>query len=206
MILNLLPKFDPWPDRAGGMIGRDLVLRWAATARNSRLQMGQEQFEAARTLGFEIRNPQRFAQNMARLVEEAGKAAAIFMQPYATNPTRFTLHDDLAPALGTLAQLQRAWLQRPDKVLEAQVALWNSCFDLWHSSMRRFMGLKNGAGKDTCHLAPPGSPVQASSLVRTSLLRPAETILSDHLALGRIALSMRSKISIHTPGTRPSSI
>ena len=73
--------------------------------------MGQEQFEAARTLGFEIRDPQRFAHNMARLVEEAGKAAAVFMQPYAINPTRFTLHDDLAPALGTLAQLQRAWLQ-----------------------------------------------------------------------------------------------
>ena len=58
------------------MIGWDLVLRWAVTARNSRLQMGQEQFEAARTLGFEIRNPQRFAHNMARLAEEAGKAAA----------------------------------------------------------------------------------------------------------------------------------
>jgi len=109
--------------------------------------MGQEQFEAARTLGFEIRDPQRFAQNMARLAEEAGKAAAIFMQPYAINPTRFNLHDDLAPALGTLAQLQRAWLQRPDKVLAAQVELWNNCFDLWHSSMRRFMGLESGEGR-----------------------------------------------------------
>ena len=116
--------------------------------------MGQEQFEAARTLGFEIRDPQRFAQNMARLAEEAGKAAAIFMQPYATNPTRFTLHDDLAPALGTLAQLQRAWLQRPDKVLAAQVALWNSCFDLWHSSMRRFMGLENGEGRPSAISLP----------------------------------------------------
>jgi polyhydroxyalkanoate synthase len=109
--------------------------------------MGQGQFEAARTLGFEIRNPQRFAQNMARLVEEASKAAAIFVQPYATIPAHFTLHDDLAPALRTLAQLQRAWVQRPDKVVEAQVALWNSYFDLWHSSMRRFMGLENGEGR-----------------------------------------------------------
>src|SRR5215217_7714810 len=104
--------------------------------------MGQEQFEAARTLGFEIRNPQRFARNMARLGEEAGKAAAVFLQPHAFNPTHFTLHEDLAPALTTLAQLQRAWLQQPYTVLEAQVALWNSGFDLWHSSMRRFMGLE----------------------------------------------------------------
>ena len=106
--------------------------------------MGQEQFEAARTLGFEIRNPQRFAHNMARLSEEAGKAAAVFLHPHAINLTHFTLHDDLAPALKTLSQLQQAWLQQPHKVLEAQVVLWNNCLELWHSSMRRLMGLENG--------------------------------------------------------------
>src|SRR5215217_3896092 len=98
--------------------------------------MDQGQFEAAQTLGFEIRNPQRFAQNMARLSEEAGKAAAVFLQPHAVNSMHFTLHDDLAPALKTLAHLHRAWVQQPHKMVEAQVALWNSCFDLWHSSMR----------------------------------------------------------------------
>jgi polyhydroxyalkanoate synthase len=116
--------------------------------------MGQEQFEAARTLGFEIRNPQRFAHNIARLAEEAGKAAAVFLRPLAINPTHFTLHEDLAPALTTLAQLQRAWLQQPHKVLEAQVALWISCSDLWHSSMRRFMGLENGDARPFAHSLP----------------------------------------------------
>ena len=106
--------------------------------------MGQGQLEAERTLGFEIRNPQRFAYNIARLLEEAGKAATVFLQPHAIDPTRFTLHDDLAPALRTLAQLQRAWLRQPYKAFEAQVTLWNSCFDLWHSSLCRFMGLQNG--------------------------------------------------------------
>ena len=43
--------------------------------------MGQEHFEAGRSLGFEIRNPQRFAHNMARLVEEAGKASALTAAP-----------------------------------------------------------------------------------------------------------------------------
>src|ERR1044071_244260 len=42
-------------------------------------RMGQGQLEAAQALGFEIRNPQRFAHNMARLVEETGKAASIFL-------------------------------------------------------------------------------------------------------------------------------
>jgi len=106
--------------------------------------MGQEHFEAGRSLGFEIRNPQRFAHNMARLSEEAGKAAAVFLHPRAINLTHFTLHDDLAPALKTLSQLQQAWLQQPHKVLEAQVVLWNNCLELWHSSMCRLMGLENG--------------------------------------------------------------
>jgi polyhydroxyalkanoate synthase len=109
--------------------------------------MGQEQLEVGRDLGFEIRNPQRFAQNMARLMEEAGKAAAVFMQPHTLNPTHYTLHDDLAPALTTLAQVQRACLQQPCTVLEAQGALWISWFDLWHSSMHRFMGLENGEAR-----------------------------------------------------------
>src|SRR5215216_910490 len=116
--------------------------------------MGQRQLEAARTLGFEIRNPQRFAHNMARLAEETGKAASVFLQPRATNPTQFTLHDDLAPALRTLAQLQRAWLRQPYKVFEAQAALWNRCFDLWHSSVCRLMGLENGETRPLANSLP----------------------------------------------------
>src|SRR5215211_354094 len=88
--------------------------------------MSQGQLEAARTLGFEVRNPQRFAHNMGRLVEETSKAATIFWQPHAANPRQFTLHHELAPALGALAQLQRAWLRQPYKVFETQVALWSS--------------------------------------------------------------------------------
>src|SRR4051795_4898191 len=99
--------------------------------------MGEQQLEAARTLGFEVRNSQRFAHNMARLVEEAGKAATVLLRPHATDPTHITLHDDFAPALRTFAQLQRAWLRQPYKAFKAQVALWNSCFDLWHSSVCR---------------------------------------------------------------------
>src|SRR5215207_5273264 len=116
--------------------------------------MGQGQLEAARTLGFEIRNPQRFAHNMARLVEETGKAATVFLQPHAIQPTHVSLHDDLAPALRTFAQLQRAWLRQPYKVFEAQVALWNSCFDLWNSSVCRFMGLQNGEAKPLANSLP----------------------------------------------------
>ena len=106
--------------------------------------MGQEHFEAGRSLGFEIRNPQRFAHNMARLVEEAGKASAALLRPHATSPMHFTLPNELAPVLRTLIQLQRAWVQQPHRVLDAQVALWNNSLELWHSSIRRLMRLEAG--------------------------------------------------------------
>ena len=41
-------------------------------------QIAQGPFELARTIGFEVHDPQRFAQNMARLVEETGKAVTAF--------------------------------------------------------------------------------------------------------------------------------
>src|SRR5215218_2912932 len=108
--------------------------------------MGRDHVEAGRSLRFEIRNPQRFAHNMARLMEEAGNAAAVFLHPNA-NPTHFALHNDLAPILRTLMPLQHAWLQQPYTALEAQGALGISWFDLWHSSMRRFMGLESGEAR-----------------------------------------------------------
>src|SRR5215207_47829 len=122
--------------------------------------MGQGQLEAARTLGFEIRNPQRFAHNMARLVEETGKAATVLMQPHTIKPKHFTLHYDLAPAFRTLAQVQQAWMRQPYKVLEAQSELWNSYIDLWHSSVCRFMGLENSGTRHAAISAPQDSRFQ----------------------------------------------
>ena len=51
-------------------------------------QVAQELVEAARGFGFEIRDPQRFAQNMARLVEETGKAVTAFVEPRVSNPAQ----------------------------------------------------------------------------------------------------------------------
>jgi hypothetical protein len=51
-------------------------------------QVAQELVEAARGFGFEIRDPQRFAQNMARLIEETGKAVTAFVEPRVSNPAQ----------------------------------------------------------------------------------------------------------------------
>src|SRR3954464_5639365 len=63
---------------------------------------------------------------------------------HAKNPPHLILHGNLAPAFGAFAPVQQALLRQPYKVFEAQVAFWSTSFDLWHSFLVRFMGLKNG--------------------------------------------------------------
>ena len=101
----------------------------------------QGQLEAVR-LGLQIRDPQRLAQNMARFVEEAGRAASVYLQPREPSgaPKRSLVTDEIVQVVKTLAQVQEAWLMRPDKALEAQRALWRSYLDLWAASMRGLMG------------------------------------------------------------------
>ena len=49
-------------------------------------QIARDPIEPARGFGFEVHDPQRFAQNMARLVEETGKALTAFVEPRVSNP------------------------------------------------------------------------------------------------------------------------
>jgi polyhydroxyalkanoate synthase subunit PhaC len=99
---------------------------------------GQPDLEAARTL-FEIRDPQRFAGNMAQLVEETSKAVTAWIQPRIAKPNYSATGDQLASVLDALAQVQRAWLLRPDRAFVAQMQLWLGLLDLWNSFLPRLM-------------------------------------------------------------------
>jgi hypothetical protein len=77
-------------------------------------QVAQEPVEAARGFGFEIRDPQRFAQNMARLVEETGKAVTAFVEPRVSNPARALAGGgDFTHIMNALNQIQQAWFFQP---------------------------------------------------------------------------------------------
>ena len=66
--------------------------------------MAQGQLEAARTLGFEIRNPQRFAHNIAQLARRRVRRPASSCSPVrASRPNSLCMMISLRP-LGALAQ------------------------------------------------------------------------------------------------------
>ena len=62
----------------------------------------------AQAFGFEVHDPQKFAQNMARLVEETGKAVSAFVEPRVTDPTRALMPDDLTRIMNAFAQVQHS--------------------------------------------------------------------------------------------------
>lgn len=90
--------------------------------------------------GFAVTDPYRFAGNMARLVAEAGKAATAYIQPQLGTLMPLAQSDDLAPALNTFTQVQKALVTQPGTLIEAQSKLWQAYVDLWSSSVHQMLG------------------------------------------------------------------
>ena len=65
---------------------------------------------AASELGMQIQHPQRFANNMLRLTEEAGKAVAAFVEPRIGKPFESSSAADIVRITKTFAEIQQAWL------------------------------------------------------------------------------------------------
>ena len=84
-------------------------------------QIARGPSEVPRTFGFEVHDPQRFAQNMARLVEETGKAVTAFVEPRVSDPTNALVPDDLTRMMNTFRQVQQAWLVQPQKLCEGAI-------------------------------------------------------------------------------------
>jgi polyhydroxyalkanoate synthase len=107
----------------------------------------KSEIRATPSFGFEIQDPQRFAQNMARLVEETGKAVTAFVEPRLTDPARGLMSEDLTPMMNAFMQVQQAWISQPQKLMEAQADLWRRYMDLWTSTI-------TGGGKTQPVVAP----------------------------------------------------
>jgi len=91
---------------------------------------------APQGFGFEVHDPQKFAHNMARLVEETGKAVAAFVEPRVSDPGHAQVPDDLTKIVHALTPVQQAWLFQPQRLFAAQLDLWQHYLDLWFSMLR----------------------------------------------------------------------
>jgi polyhydroxyalkanoate synthase len=88
-----------------------------------------------------IRDPELFARNLARMMEEVGKAASAYLKPREQGKASLEVEDGLfQDSVRTLAKVAEYWTAEPARTLEAQNRLLTGYLGLWASSMKRMMG------------------------------------------------------------------
>lgn len=91
-------------------------------------------------LRYIVDNPETFAHNIARVVEEGGKAVAAYVKPRETGEANGELGDELAEVMKTLARVGEYWLADPQRSLDAHTRLWNGYMELWNGTLKRMAG------------------------------------------------------------------
>lgn len=82
---------------------------------------------------------EEFARNLARMIEEGGKALAAYLKPREQGHIEGE-HAEFVDAVKALGRVAQYWLQDPQRSAELQLALGKSYLDLWASSVKRMAG------------------------------------------------------------------
>jgi polyhydroxyalkanoate synthase len=90
--------------------------------------------------GFGIGDPEAFARNLARFVEEAGKAAAAYLKPREEGRAGLDFADGIGDVVKTLGKVGEYWLAEPSRTAEAQSRFFMGFVQLWTNSLHRMMG------------------------------------------------------------------
>ncbi|WP_425514884.1 class I poly(R)-hydroxyalkanoic acid synthase [Ancylobacter lacus] len=81
-----------------------------------------------------------FAGNLARLVEEGGKAMAAYLRPREDGTVKDDIAEDIADVMKTLGHVAEYWLVDPQRTVEAQSRLIGGYLSLWSSTLKRLGG------------------------------------------------------------------
>ncbi|MBX3577842.1 MAG: class I poly(R)-hydroxyalkanoic acid synthase [Rhizobiaceae bacterium] len=84
-----------------------------------------------------VKDPEKFAVNLARMVEQAGKAAAAWAEPREKGEVRDTVAEPVADMVKTFSKVSEYWLADPSRALEAQTRLFAGYMNVWANAIRR---------------------------------------------------------------------
>src|SRR4051812_15204279 len=85
-----------------------------------------------------------FAKNVARVVEEGGKALAAYMKPREQGQIDPVMSDEATDMVKTLGEVASYWLSDPNRAVELQSRLGKAYLDLWGAAARRLAGEETG--------------------------------------------------------------
>jgi polyhydroxyalkanoate synthase len=93
--------------------------------------------EAPATTSFDV---EAFSRNLARVIEEGGKALAAYLKPREEGKIKGALAGDLTEIIGTLGKVADYWLSDPQRAIELQSRLGAAYLELWGHAAKRLTG------------------------------------------------------------------
>ena len=85
-------------------------------------------------------DPEAFAMNLARAMENGGKALAAYLQPREDGEAANKPPNELTELVKAFSAVAEYWMSDHDRAAEVQTNIAKAYLDLWGSSMRRLAG------------------------------------------------------------------
>jgi polyhydroxyalkanoate synthase len=83
---------------------------------------------------------EQFSKNIARMVEEGGKALAAYLKPREVGEVKIEPADEIADVVKTLGHVAEYWLSDPQRAVEIQTGLGKAYLELWVAASKRLAG------------------------------------------------------------------
>ncbi|MDX8521320.1 class I poly(R)-hydroxyalkanoic acid synthase [Mesorhizobium dulcispinae] len=84
-----------------------------------------------------VKDPERFALNMARMIEQAGKAASAWAEPREKGEVRDHVAEPVVDMVKTFSKLSEYWLADPQRAMEAQTRLFAGYMTVWANAIQK---------------------------------------------------------------------
>src|SRR6516162_4212787 len=85
-------------------------------------------------------DPEAFAMNLARALENGGKALAAYLKPRESGEVKDNQPTEMSEVIKTLTTVAEYWLSDNERSSDIQTRIAKGYLDLWGSAMRRLAG------------------------------------------------------------------
>ena len=138
-----------------------------------------------------------FARNLARMVEEGGKALAAYLKPREEGKIKGELAEDITDVVKTVGQVAEYWLSDPKRAVELQTRLGRAYLDLWAGAVKRMAGEPSAPvvvpdAKDKRFADPEWSQNQFFDFLKQAYLLTAQW--ADHLVKEAAGVDDRTRL------------
>ena len=91
-----------------------------------------------------VKDPEAMALNVAKTLENLGKAASAWIEPREAGLVSDTVSGPITDLVKTMNKVTEYWMADPQRTMEAQTHLLGSYFEIWSKSLRRMSGDPEG--------------------------------------------------------------